>query len=89
MATTSLDGAPTVHVLTLEGARLAVSKVRHPRSGVPCLSFTDREGRRVALVPREAVTSLRQRVWQLSAKDGASYTLGPVDIAVLRNLAAV
>lgn len=88
MTVKSFVSAPRVHVVTLEGARLGVAKVRHPTSGVECLSFTNPDGRRVALVPRESVTGLRQRLWRLSAADGVTYTLGPVDIAVVRNLAA-
>ncbi|CUR57055.1 hypothetical protein NOCA2390009 [metagenome] len=77
-----------VQIVTLEGTRLAVARVRHPSSGVQCLAFTTSEGRRIALVAREAVTDLRTRLWQLTATDGSSYTLGPIDIAVVRNLAA-
>ena len=77
-----------IQVVTLEGARLGVARVRHPSSGVQCLAFTTPEGRRVALVARDAVTDLRTRLWCLAATDGSSYTLGPIDIAVVRNLAA-
>ncbi|MGD9960378.1 hypothetical protein [Nocardioides sp.] len=62
--------------------------MRHPTSGAQCLAFSTLEGRRVALVARETVSDLRQRLWQLTAPDGSSYTLGPIDIAVVRNLAA-
>jgi hypothetical protein len=86
MAAKPFVGISRVQVVTLEGARLGVARVRHPTSGVQCLSFTNPDGRRVALVSRESVTDLRQRLWQLSAADGVSYTLGPVDIAVVRNL---
>jgi hypothetical protein len=88
MATKSFVFAPRVHVVTLEGARLGVARVRHPASGAQCLSFTNPDGRRVALVSRESVTDLRQRLWKVSATDGVTHTLGPVDIAVLRNLAS-
>ncbi len=77
-----------VQIVTLEGARLGVARVRHPSSGAQCLAFTTPEGRRVALVARDAVSDLRTRLWRLTAADGSSYTLGPIDIAVLRNLAA-
>jgi hypothetical protein len=85
--TTTLHAEPSVQIETLEGDRLGVARVRHPTSGVQCLSFTGPEGRRVALVPRQSITDVRQRLWQLAATDGASYTLGPVDLAMLRKLA--
>lgn len=88
MATKPFQAAQTVQIITLEGERLAVARVRHPSSGLPCLSFSTSDGRRVALVSRETVSGLRQRLWQLAATDGGSYTLGPIDIAVVRNLAA-
>lgn len=88
MTVQPLMSASRVHVVTLEGARLGVAVVRHPTSGAACLSFTSPDGRRVALVARESVTDLRQRLWQLSEANGMTYTLGPVDIAVVRNLAA-
>ncbi len=88
MTSTSSHVSQSVQIVTLEGTRLGVARVQHPTSGVLCLSFTTPEGRRVALVAREVVTHLRQRLWQISAADGSSYTLGPIDIAVVRNLAA-
>ena len=80
--------ASTVQVVTLEGARLAVARVRHPSSGVQCLSFSNPDGDRLALVPRASVRQHRQRLWRFRAVDGASYTLGPIDMAVLRRLAS-
>jgi hypothetical protein len=88
MAVTPSNAPQTVHITTIEGARLGVARVRHPTSGVQCLAFTTMEGRRLALVPRDTISDLRQRLWQLSAVDGNSYTLGPIDIAVVRKLAA-
>ncbi|CUR58676.1 hypothetical protein NOCA2530035 [metagenome] len=87
MTVMSYNAAPTVHLETLEGERLGVSRVRHPSSGIQCLSFTGPEGRRVALVPSKAIMSVRQRVWQVASTAG-TYTLGPVDMAMLRKLAA-
>ena len=77
----------SVHVVTLEGARLGVARVRHPTTGVQCLAFSGPDGSQVALVPRESVTSVRKRLWQFTANDGRAYTLGPIDLAVLRRLA--
>lgn len=79
--------APTIQVVTLEGKRLRVARVRHPSSGVQCLAFSNHDGDRVALIPGKSVREHRQRLWRLAATDGASYTLGPIDLAVLRRLA--
>jgi hypothetical protein len=87
MTVMPFSAAPTLHIETLEGDRLGVSRVRHPASGVQCLSFTGPEGRRVALVPSKAIMDVRQRVWRVASTTG-TYTLGPVDMAMLRKLAA-
>ncbi len=88
MAVRSQGVVPIMRLVTLEGAQLGVTLTRHPKTGVMCLSFTDERGRRVAMVPRESVLGMRERLWQLAAGDGASYTLGPVDIAMVRKLAS-
>jgi hypothetical protein len=76
-----------VQLVTLEGARLNVARVRHPRTQVACLAFSNPEGHVVAVVPRELVASVRDRLWQVSSKDGFKHTLGPVDVALLRRFA--
>jgi len=76
-----------MELVTLEGVQLSVAKVRHPRTQVSCLAFSNQDGRVLAVVPRELVAGVRDRLWQLSTKDGASYTLGPVDVALMRRYA--
>ncbi len=86
--TSTTFASTTMSLETLEGDRLGVSRVRHPTSGVQCLSFTGPEGRRVALIPNKSISDVRSRVWQVTVTNGASYTLGPVDMAMLRKLAS-
>ena len=88
MTVIPFNAVATVQIETLEGVRLGVSQVQHPTSGVRCLSFTGPEGRRVALVSRQLVSEVRQRVWQVCVSNGTSYTVGPVDMARLRRFAA-
>jgi hypothetical protein len=88
MTTMAIDAVPNMHLETLEGHRLGVSRVQHPTSGTHCLSFTGPEGRRVALVSNKVISGLRQRVWKMTAPNGSTYTLGPVDMAMLRKLAS-
>jgi len=76
-----------IQLVTLEGVQLSVGRVRHPRTQVACLAFSNQEGRILAVVPREIVAAVRDRLWRLATKDGVIHTLGPVDVAVLRRYA--
>ncbi len=77
-----------VHLETLEGVRVRVSRARHPATGADCLVFAGPGGQRLALHSNRSIAARRDRVWQMSVTDGASYTLGPVDMARLRKLAS-